>query len=98
MICKKYILIIIILAVVFLPQCFVYASDTEITDKIEQQMLEKIDMSEIEKYYKCAVLYDTFYGVFKAYFLAAGLCIQCKLSVYVCIGYINAYGIFFCVV
>ena len=122
----------------FLPQCFVYASDTEITDKIEQQMLEKIDMSEIEKYskdylpdrlsfsdivdailagdqkagekiceyiyggeacyYKCAVLYDTFYGVFKAYFLAAGLCIQCKLSVYVCIGYINAYGIFFCVV
>ena len=52
MICKKYILIIIILAVVFLPQCFVYASDTEITDKIEQQMLEKIDMSEIEKYSK----------------------------------------------
>ena len=127
MICKKYILIIIILAVVFLPQCFVYASDTEITDKIEQQMLEKIDMSEIEKYskdylpdrlsfsdivdailagdsggeacyYKCAVLYDTFYGIFKAYFLAAGLRIQCKLSVYVCIGYINAYGIFFCVV
>lgn len=45
---KKYILIIIILAVVFLPQCFVFASDTEITDKIEQQMLEKIDMSEIE--------------------------------------------------
>ena len=44
------ILIIIILAVVFLPQYFVYASDTEITDKIEQQMLEKIDMSEIEKY------------------------------------------------
>lgn len=41
------------------------------------------------------MLYDTFYGVFKAYFLAAGLCIQCKLSVYVCIGYINAYGIFF---
>ena len=36
----------------FLPQCFVYASDTEITDKIEQQMLEKIDMSEIEKYSK----------------------------------------------
>ena len=52
MICKKYILIIIILAAVFLPQCFVYASDTEITDKIEQQMLEKIDMSEIEKYSK----------------------------------------------
>ena len=52
MICKKYILIIIILAVVFLPQSFVYASDTEITDKIEQQMLEKIDMSEIEKYSK----------------------------------------------
>ena len=52
LICKKYILIIIILAVVFLPQCFVYASDTEITDKIEQQMLEKIDMSEIEKYSK----------------------------------------------
>ena len=52
MICKKYILIIIILAVVFLPQCFVYASDTEVTDKIEQQMLEKIDMSEIEKYSK----------------------------------------------
>lgn len=52
MICKKYILIIIILAVVFLPQYFVYASDTEITDKIEQQMLEKIDMSEIEKYSK----------------------------------------------
>ena len=128
----------------FLPQCFVYASDTEITDKIEQQMLEKIDMSEIEKYskdylpdslsfsdivdailagdqkagekiceyiyelffYEIAavkpviinVLYDTFYGVFKAYFLAAGLCIQCKLSVYVCIGYINAYGIFFCAI
>ena len=101
---------------------FCVSSDTEITDKIEQQMLEKIDMSEIEKYskdylpdrlsfadivdaikrreikrrkksvsifmscfyeiaveviYKCAVLYDTFYGVFKAYFLAAGLCIQC---------------------
>lgn len=36
-----------------------------------------------------------FYGVFKAYFLAAGLCIQCKLSVYVCISHINAYGIFF---
>ena len=52
LICKKYILIIIILAVVFLPQSFVYASDTEITDKIEQQMLEKIDMSEIEKYSK----------------------------------------------
>lgn len=52
LICKKYILIIIILAVVFLPQYFVYASDTEITDKIEQQMLEKIDMSEIEKYSK----------------------------------------------
>ena len=52
LICKKYILIIIILAVVFLPQCFVYASDTEITDKIEQHMLEKIDMSEIEKYSK----------------------------------------------
>ena len=117
----------------FLPQCFVYASDTKITDKIEQQMLEKIDMSEIEKYSKdylpdrlsfsdivdailegnqkagekiCEyifvlffyVLYDSFYGVFKAYFLAAGLCIQCKLSVYVCIGYINAYGIFFCAV
>lgn len=45
-------MIIIILAAVFLPQCFVYASDTEITDKIEQQMLEKIDMSEIEKYSK----------------------------------------------
>ena len=45
-------MIIIILAVVFLPQCFVYASDTEITDRIEQQMLEKIDMSEIEKYSK----------------------------------------------
>lgn len=45
-------MIIIILTVVFLPQCFVYASDTEITDKIEQQMLEKIDMSEIEKYSK----------------------------------------------
>ena len=29
-----------------------YASDTEITDKIEQHMLEKIDMSEIEKYSK----------------------------------------------
>ena len=146
MICKKYILIIIILAVVFLPQCFVYASDTEVTDKIEQQMLEKIDMSEIEKYSKdylpdrlsfsdivdailagnqkagekiCEYIYELFfyeiaavrpviinvlcytilfYGVFKAYFLAAGLCIQCKLSVYVCIGYINAYGIFFCVV
>ena len=55
LICKKYILIIIILAVVFLPQCFVYASDTEITDKIEQQMLEKIDMSEIEKYSKTIV-------------------------------------------
>lgn len=41
------------------------------------------------------MLYDTFYGVFKAYFLEAGLCIQCKLSVYVCIGHINAYGIFF---
>ena len=52
LICRKYILIIIILAVVFLPQCFVYASDTEITDRIEQQMLEKIDMSEIEKYSK----------------------------------------------
>ena len=31
LICKKYILIIIILAVVFLPQCFVYASDTDAT-------------------------------------------------------------------
>lgn len=41
------------------------------------------------------MLYDTFYGVFKAYFLEAGLCIQCKFSVYVRIGYINAYGIFF---
>ena len=49
LICKKYILIIIILAVVFLSQCFVYASDTEITDKIEQQMLEKIDMSDIQR-------------------------------------------------
>ena len=143
LICRKNIFIIIMLIVMFLPQDCVYASDTEITDTIEQQMLEKIDMSDVEKYskdylpdrlsfsdivdalldadqkagekiceyiyelfflrdsgseagyYKCAVLHDTFYGVFKAYFLAAGLCIQCKLSVYVCIGYINAYGIFF---
>lgn len=29
-----------------------YASDTEITDTIEQQMLEKIDMSDVEKYSK----------------------------------------------
>ena len=40
------------LAVIFLPQGFVYASDTEITDTIEQQMLEKIDMSDVEKYSK----------------------------------------------
>lgn len=36
----------------FLPQDCVYASDTEITDTIEQQMLEKIDMSDVEKYSK----------------------------------------------
>ena len=52
LICKKYILIIVTLAVIFLPQDFVYASDTEITDTIEQQMLEKIDMSDVEKYSK----------------------------------------------
>ena len=128
----------------FLPQCFVYASDTEVTDKIEQQMLEKIDMSEIEKYSKdylpdrlsfsdivdailagdqkagekiCEYIYELFFYEIAAVkpviinvlcytilfmvfsrLLAAGLCIQCKLSVYVCIGYINAYGIFFCAV
>ena len=49
LICKKYILIIVMLAVIFLPQDFVYASDTEITDTIEQQMLEKIYMSDVEK-------------------------------------------------
>ena len=52
LICKKYILIIVMLVVMFLPQDFVYASDTEITDTIEQQMLEKIDMSDVEKYSK----------------------------------------------
>lgn len=50
LICRKNIFIIIMLIVMFLPQDCVYASDTEITDTIEQQMLEKIDMSDVEKY------------------------------------------------
>lgn len=52
LICRKNIFIIIMLIVMFLPQDCVYASDTEITDTIEQQMLEKIDMSDVEKYSK----------------------------------------------
>ena len=52
LICRKNIFIIIMLIVMFLPQDCVYASDTEITDTIEQQMLEKIDTSDVEKYSK----------------------------------------------